>query len=51
MKSCGKDKELSNLRYSNVNNLHEYIMQQKLPIDDFKWIENKPKFNENSRKN
>ena len=36
MKNCNKDKELSYLKYWDINNLHSWAMLQKLPINNFK---------------
>ena len=40
MKDYDKDKELSYLKYWDVNNLYGQAMLQKLPVNDFKWVEN-----------
>ena len=39
MKDCDKDKELSYLRYWDVNNLYGWAMPQKIPAKDFKCVE------------
>ena len=39
MKDYDKDKELSYLRYWDVNNLYGWAMPQKIPANDFKWVE------------
>ena len=39
MKDYDKDKELSYLRYWDVNNLCGWAMPQKIPANDFKWVE------------
>ena len=39
MKDYDKDKELSYLRYWDVNNLYGWAMPQKITANDFKWVE------------
>ena len=40
MKDYGNNnKELSDLKYGNGNNLYRWAMSRKLPIDSFKWVE------------
>ena len=39
------------LMYLDPNNLHEWAMSQKLPINGFKWIEALSEFNESFIKN
>ena len=34
-----KNKELSYLQYWGVNNLYGRVMSQKLPVKNFKWVE------------
>ena len=46
MKNYDKNKESLYLSYWNINNLCEWIMSQKLPLDGFKWVEEKSQFNE-----
>ena len=48
MKDYDKDKELFYLKYWDVNNLYGWVMWQNLPLDYFKWVENK--FNEDNDK-
>ena len=48
MKDYDKDKELFYLKYWDVNNLYGWVMWQNLPLDCFKWVENK--FNEDNDK-
>ena len=36
-----KNKKLSYFQYCNVNNLHGWVLSQKLPIKNFEWIEDK----------
>ena len=43
MKDYDKDKE--SLQYWNVNNLYGWAMLQKLPVNNFKWIEDTSQFN------
>ena len=46
MKDYDKSKESSYLKYWDVNNLHGWAMpQQKLPVNNFAWIENTSEFN------
>ena len=45
MKDYDKNKESSYFKYQNVNNLYEWAMSQKLPVNNFKWIEDVSKFN------
>ena len=35
MKDCDKNKESSDLKYWDVNNLYSWTMSQKLPINSF----------------
>ena len=46
MKNYDKNKELSNLKYWGVNNLHAWAMSQKLPSGHFNWVEETSEFNE-----
>ena len=46
MKNYDKNKELSCLKYWNVNNLYGWAMSQKLPVNDFKWVEGISEFDE-----
>ena len=46
MKDYDKNKELLYLRYRDVNNLYGWVVSQKLPVNDFKWVENNYKFDE-----
>ena len=41
-----KNKESSNLKYCDVNNLHGWAMLHKLPAGDFKWVKETSQFNE-----
>ena len=46
VKDYDKNEESSNLTYWYVNNLCEWEMSQKLPLDGFKWVEETSRFNE-----
>ena len=47
MKDYDKSKEPSYPKYWDVNNLHGWAMpQQKLPVNNFAWIENTSQFDE-----
>ena len=39
MKDYDKNKESSYLKYWDVNNLYVWAISQKLPVNDFKWVE------------
>ena len=39
MKTYHKNKESSCLEYLDVNNLYGYAMRQKLPVRNFKWLD------------
>ena len=41
MKNYNKNIEPSYIEYSGTNNLYEWTMSQKLPVNDFKWIKKK----------
>ena len=47
VKSYDKNKESSYLQYWDVNNLYGWAMLQKLPVNNFEWIEDTSKFDEN----
>ena len=51
MKDYGKDKESSNLKYWDVNNIYWWAMSQKLLVNTFEWIEDISQFNEDFIKN
>ena len=38
MRDYDEYKELSNLKYWDVNNLYHCTMSQKLPVNNFEWI-------------
>ena len=46
MKDYDKNKESSYLKYWDVNNLYSWAMSQKLPANNFEWIEDTSQFNE-----
>ena len=46
MKTYDKNKESSYLQYWETNNLHGWKMSQNVPVNDFKWVEEISKFNE-----
>ena len=51
MKDYDKNKELSCLKYWDVNNLYGWAMSQKLPVNKFERIEDTSQFNEDFIKN
>ena len=46
-----KIKKSSYFKYWNVNNLHRSAMSQKLPVNNFEWMEDTSQFNEDFIKN
>ena len=46
MWNCDKNIESSYLMYLHANNLYEWAMPQKLPVNGFKWIKKLSEFNE-----
>ena len=48
MKDYDKNQELSYLKYWDVNNLFVQAMSQKLPLNDFNWVEETLQFNKDS---
>ena len=46
MKSYDKNIISKYLMYLDANNLYEWAMSQKLPVNGFKWIEKSSRFNE-----
>ena len=51
MKYYDENKESSSIQYLDVNNLYGWAMRQKLPVNDFKWIEDTSEINEEFVKN
>ena len=51
MKNYDKDKESSYLEYLDANNLYEWAMSQKLPVNGFEWVEDLSQFKEDFIKN
>ena len=47
MKDYDKNKELSYLKYWDVNNLYALAMLQKLPVNGFEWVKDTSQFNKN----
>ena len=50
-KDYDKNKELSYLQYWDVNNLYDWAMSQKLPVNNFEQIRDTYQFNEDFIKN
>ena len=46
MKDYDRNKESSYLQYLHVNNLYGWTLSQKLPVNNFHWIEDTSQFNE-----
>ena len=46
MKDYDKNKESSYLKHWDANTLYGWAMSQKLPVNNFEWIEDTSKFNE-----
>ena len=51
MKDYDKNKELSYLKYYDENNVYGWAMPQKLPVNNFQWIEDTSQFNKDFIKN
>ena len=51
MKNYDDSKESSYIQYLNANNLYGWAMSQKLPVNNFKWVEDTSKINEEFIKN
>ena len=45
LKHYDKNKESSYLKYWDLNNLYGWAMSQKLPVNDFKWVEGTSELN------
>ena len=45
------NKESSYLKYCDINNFYGWVMSQKLPVNNFEWIEDTSQFNEDFIKN
>ena len=41
-----KKKESSYIKYKDVNNLYRWSMSQRLPVNDFKWVDEPSQFQE-----
>ena len=46
MKDYDENKEPSYLQYWDMNNLHGWAMSQKIPENNFEWIKDTSRFNE-----
>ena len=46
MKDCHKNKELSYLKYWDLNSLNGWSISQKLLVNGFEWVEDTSQFNE-----
>ena len=51
MNNYNENEESSYIQYLDVNNLYGWAMSQKLPVNNFKWIEDTSKINEKFIKN
>ena len=51
MENYDKNKESSYIKYLDANNLYGWAMSQKLPVNNFKWVEDTSKINEEFIKN
>ena len=51
MKNYDKNKESSYILYWDVNNLYQWEMLQKLPLNNFEWIKHTSQFNKDFIKN
>ena len=51
IKNYDKNKESSYLEYVNANNLYGFVMSKKLPVDEFKWVDDLSIFTEDFIKN
>ena len=51
MENYNKNEESSYIQYLDVNTLYGWAMSQKLPVNNFKWVEDTSKINEGFIKN
>ena len=51
MENYDKNQESSYVQYLDANNLYGWAMSQKLPVNNFKWVEDTSKINEEFIKN
>ena len=51
MENYDKNKESSYTQYLDANNLYGWPMSQKLPVNNFKWVEDMSRTNEEFVKN
>ena len=51
LKDYDKNKKLSYLQYCDVNNLYGWAIPQKLPVNNYEWIEDTSQFNGDFMKN
>ena len=51
LKDHDRNKESLYLKHWDVNNLYDWAMSQKLPINNFEWMEDTSHFNEDFMKN
>ena len=51
MENYDKNEESSYIQYLDANNLYGWAMSQKLPVNNFKWVEDTSKINEEFIKN
>ena len=51
MNNYDKNKESSYIQYLDANNLYDWAMSEKLPVNGFKWIKNTSKIDEEFIKN
>ena len=51
MKDYDKNKKSSHLQYWDVNNLYDWVMSQKVPVNSFEWIKDTSQFNGDFIKN
>ena len=50
MKKYDKNEESSYLKYWNVNKQYGWAISQRLPVNDFKWVEDFSEFDESFTK-